>query len=309
MYNKKEKEDILSTFNHLNESNLNYSSIDCYIHFSSEVNILDNVNFIHIKKLSIRVIRDLGNFDLFFKTFFSYQNLESNLVYLKIMYNLCHAVYTCIDDPKLLENINNFKSLEYLYLDLPMGQPFEFKLYNLKYLNLSGNFFICNNLPKLKEINFGENISTAKLLECPELEKCDLNSNGIIDFSSLKKLKYLKYYCDTISPLFNYKNKPLYKSLTFFECINRNKKFYLDLLNNIDNIIECMPNLEEFHLNYMKNYKEKELAIKIFTKLKSLKFIKIIHINDFSPEKLNLEEKKLILQKIHLISKKEKNQK
>ena len=59
----------------------------------------------------------------------------------------------------------------------------------------------------------------------------------------------------------------------------------------------------------MKNYKEKELAIKIFTKLKSLKFIKIIHINDFSPEKLNLEEKKLILQKIHLISKKEKNQK
>ena len=69
-YDKEEKENILSTFNKLNESNINYSSINCYIHNAEEVNILDNVNLNHIKKLSILIIRDQGKYDLFFKTFF-----------------------------------------------------------------------------------------------------------------------------------------------------------------------------------------------------------------------------------------------
>ena len=77
--------------------------------------------------LDISLIQDNqgnnGDNDMLFETFFSFNKIENNLIYLNINFNSLTRV-----DTGLFEKINNFKSLRYLYI-----KYFEFnKILNLK---------------------------------------------------------------------------------------------------------------------------------------------------------------------------------
>ena len=135
------------------------------------------------------------------KTLFSFKNIENNLVYLRLF---------LLDDAGLeinsniFNNINNFKSLKFLYLAGFVFNPeFEIKLTNLEILFFEGcfNFLISEkSCSSIKDLNIGNSdISKINksntLLKFPNLESCvfdDLFVLGYyskIDFKSLLKLK------------------------------------------------------------------------------------------------------------------------
>ena len=111
------KEQYIQFFNKLNKLDVKYSSIyyEFYCHKISFLKDL-NIDFNKIKRISLNE-KDDGIYDYlldksnFFETFFSFNNIEDNLIYLKIF-------YTKIVNIIPFENINNFKSSQYLYIDL-----------------------------------------------------------------------------------------------------------------------------------------------------------------------------------------------
>ena len=125
-------------------------------------------------------------------------DILNNLVYFEL--NLNCFLSTRLE-PKTFENINNFKSLEYLILNEVRFEPhFEFKLNNLKYLkikNSSNIIFLNNNFFKLEYLKLYADKIRCKnnlLLICPELItlKLFIEDNSIIDTNNLKKLKIFK---------------------------------------------------------------------------------------------------------------------
>ena len=68
-----------------------------------------------------------------FKTFFSFDNIENNLIYLNINF----ANYNNIN-PDLFEKINNFKLLRFLHMNsFKFDKNFNIKLNSLKILSIT----------------------------------------------------------------------------------------------------------------------------------------------------------------------------
>ena len=173
-----------NSINYLKELGINFNKIKKFIASptnSSEFILVDN------KK----------NFNDFLKILFSFDNIN-NLNYLKIhIYGNEHKIKL-----NIIESLNNFKCLEYLYLaGIDLESTFIINLPNLKKLFISGcdkiTFFDNPNLDQLY-INESRIDNPKSLLKFPKLEKCEFYSwrntdikryNSIIELSILKNLK------------------------------------------------------------------------------------------------------------------------
>ena len=200
------KNDYISFFNKINKLNINFSLLFLYINENS-INYLKElgINFNKIKKFiasstnssEFILVDNKKNFNDFLKILFSFDNIN-NLNYLKIhIYGNEHKIKL-----NIIESLNNFKCLEYLYLaGIDLESTFIINLPNLKKLFISGcdkiTFFDNPNLEQLF-INESGIDNPKSLLKFPKLEKCEFYSwrntdikryNSIIDLSILKNLK------------------------------------------------------------------------------------------------------------------------
>ena len=172
------KDLYINFYDKLNKSN-KFSSIFFRYKDKKAINYLKefNVDFNRIKRLSL--IQDNqgnnGDNDIFFETFFSFNKIENNLIYLNINFNSMTRV-----DTGLFEKINNFKSLRYLYLKNIRFSLLTIKLSNLIVLSLQNinglkiSDIICNKLEKLDftysyNSEFLKDINTEELKELREL--------------------------------------------------------------------------------------------------------------------------------------------
>jgi hypothetical protein len=154
--NKKKIEDYKTFFN----TKEKYSSIYYTFNDIKKINYLKefNIDFNKIKRMTLKyyykndvnnTIKENDNY--FFKTLFSFNNIEKNLIYLKI--NVNHIKLS----PSVFENINNFKSLRFLYIEnFNFDKEFIIKLNDLKLLSIIS----CENI-KLSEI-FNEKLKVIK---------------------------------------------------------------------------------------------------------------------------------------------------
>ena len=277
------RNDYLSFFETLNNSNSNYSSIEFNI---NNVNNIDDIKdckikFDQIKKMVITLSnKDKGiNYDSFFGDFFSsfLTNIQNNLVYFSLQSNRIKI------DPNLLENINNLKSLKYLELiSFGFNAPFAIKLNDLKSLKL----FYCDN------IRFQIENNTFLYLELLDLTNCSfINSNfpikcPILETCCLKSLNYSKII--------------KYNLIFDFKSFNNLKNFsgdssYLFLLES--KILENV-NLNELEVN--KPNIEKQIIEKLIS-MKTLKNINftINRISFQEIEKINGENESVTNMKVY----------
>lgn len=98
-------------------------------------------NFIHCEGSLSPKFNDTDpkEYEFFFNTLFSFENIECNLISL----TLDIFIETVWINPDLLEGLNNLKSLKHLYLyNFIFSKAFTLKLYNLEKLLLKR----CNNI-------------------------------------------------------------------------------------------------------------------------------------------------------------------
>ena len=193
------EKDYIQVFSSLNKLNIKYSILFRFINVN-DINYLTRtfkINLKNIKKLILFEDSNIGKYDSFFKTFFSLKEIQNNLNDFTIV--LKHNQV----DNAILQDINNFKSLENLELDsifftsiFNLNLP-RLKTLKIKYCNhISLSQKICLNLTTLY---FGDFIPyQQKMLQFPNLENCEfyfpsyknnIIYNSIIDFSSMEKLK------------------------------------------------------------------------------------------------------------------------
>ena len=103
------------------------------------------------------------------------KNIENSLIFLKIEFNIENII-----EPNLFEEINNFKSLRYLYIKFfKFNTNFFFKLENIKILSCKN----CKNINLLETI--GREI---KILDLIENEISNIDILEKVNFKDLKKL-------------------------------------------------------------------------------------------------------------------------
>ena len=117
------KDFYANIFEKLNKSNINYSSIFYSFEEIKKIDYLKelNIDFNKIKRICLIESDIFGNVAgvnedevrYFFETLFSFNNIINNLICLKIYFNPNKESKL---DYKLFENINNFKSLRYLFI-------------------------------------------------------------------------------------------------------------------------------------------------------------------------------------------------
>ena len=215
------------------------------------------------------------NHDYFFNTLFSFEGIVNNLVVLEIRIKIRY--YTEQIYPKTLENLNNFKSLKPLVLEnIQLENIFLLKLKTLENLTLI-NFDII-----LLAESIGLNMKTLILFNCsiekpnkplklPELLSLELiflqnqKSYFLIDYSSLKKLKNLKF--DTKDFLFisnshleNIILNPLNENSYDLENKIIEKLFLFKNLESI-NILIIRMNIEDTSNNINENNSLRKLEI------------------------------------------------
>ena len=200
------KNNYIETFEKLNKLNMKYPSIDYSYQKSNDINYLKDlkIRFGKIKRLNCNHEFNIyiDNYDYFFKTLLSFNNIEKNLLCLNLVVGFIK--YDKID-PNSIKNLNSLTSLEILELKgFKFKSVFILKLKNLKNLNLKNcdNFaFDEKSCQKLKYLYLQDCaiVETGKLVKLPELEECFIQSsmslkrryNSIIDFASLEKLRIL----------------------------------------------------------------------------------------------------------------------
>ena len=207
------KQDYITYFNKLNQSNIKFYSLLYQIDDLNKMNYLGelNIDFKKIKKLTIESRGDKNNcFSNIkqIKKFLGFFSMSNNLIYLNI--NLDFGNFK--EDYGFFEKINNCKLLNYLYVkNLHYNKQFSIKLKYLKILSLRNcydlqieNIFCdileildfsnsrritfkcknnqCINLNKLKELDLSYShfdLKQLKYLNCNNLEVLKLESNQI----------------------------------------------------------------------------------------------------------------------------------
>ena len=315
---KKSKNDYIKLFDKLNESNIKYSSIfyDIYYNAMDENNYLKelNINYNNIKKLTLNIKYDIDyeedilyeNNKDFFETFFSFNNIQNNLIYLNIDFDEENYLTS-----ELFENINDFKSLKYLYIcNFNFDNNFIIKIINLKllYCEKCSNITISDSFcQKLEILNFiDNNISNIKHLEnvnLKELKELNLYNNNISDIKILEKIKFDKLKIlnlsgnniSDINSLVNANLKEL-KDLNLYNNkiidINalENAKFdQLTILNFGSNKISDINILESANFKELKELNLNENNISDIKVLEEVKFDKL-QILDLSANNISDRE-------------------
>jgi len=207
------KEDYISTFDKLNQSKSKYSSLTIYYEDSYDILYLKDfrINFKQIKRIIFtpNSYHVTGDYKYFLNTFFSFFNhIETNLTNLKLKW-IENEI-----EPKTLQSLSNFKSLDLLNLTgFKFTKSFVLNICSLQKLTLDScenidfaeNIFL--NLKKLNLYNCSIN-KPKSLLTVPNLEECELTYldegniqkyYSIFDISSFKKLKqFIGDPCDFI---------------------------------------------------------------------------------------------------------------
>ena len=218
------KNDYIAFFNRLNGSNIQYSSIYYKFKEINKINYLKefNIDFNKIRRITLICDKNDNTKNseknkCISEAFFSFDNINNNLIYLKMKINLRSI------NPKLFQPINGFKSLNYLFIErIRFYKMFRIKTNNLKIISCKycSNVNIVNseNKKELKLDLFNKNnISDIKVLENTKLEilnleRCatvkdlknieninfknlielNLTDNGIVDINSLVKMNLEK---------------------------------------------------------------------------------------------------------------------
>ena len=154
------KDEYIKLFDKLNNLNIKYESIFYYLKDINRINYIKeiNIDFNKIKRLTIEKFSEVKNENQknirnYFEILFSLNNIENHLIYLNIKFKDCKINV----NNELFENINNFKSLRFLYIEnFNFDKEFIIKLNDLKLLSIIS----CENI-KLPEI-FNEKLKVIK---------------------------------------------------------------------------------------------------------------------------------------------------
>lgn len=247
------KEDYISTFEKLNQSKSKYNSLTIYYEDSYDILYLKDfkINFNQIKRIIFipNSYHVTGDYKYFLNTFFSFfSRIENNLTNLKLKWVENEM------EPRAVQNLNNFKSLELLNLTgFKFTKTFVLKLSNLKKLTLDScenidfeeNIF--SNLIKLNLYNCSIN-KPKSILEVPNLEECELTYYdgeseqkyySIFDISSFKKLKkFIGDPCDFIYLEEN--NLEFVKLISYTEVSSEDRVKVLKKLVSLKNLKELI---------------------------------------------------------------------
>ena len=272
--------EYIKIFEKLNESNINCSSLCFQFDPNTDDYLSDiqkfNIDYQKIKKLIFEEKNSKIKYKyeelLLFKTIITNDDIVKNLSYLEIKNKNKSLIYD-------LENINDFKCLEELRLEnVSLSKSITLKLNSLKYLALCNcNQIIISencalNIKSLSLFRSYLNHFNTSYLKFPELEQLKIsfclygNNNNyndtfdnqinwyqefkkIIDFKSLKKLKFL--FRGDISLLLALENNQLEKAyissytLDYYENININREFEKKMIKKLIDI----KTLKEIKLN------------------------------------------------------------
>ena len=269
------KDDYIKAFENLNKLNLmKYPSILFDYKKSSDINYLKEfkIRFSKIKRLttSHEYSINIDTYDYFFKTLFSINNIEKNIIHLNL-----YVGYIKKDklDPNSLKNLNSFFSLQILELKgFKFKTTFILKLKNLKKLILKN----CENLTF--EENSCMNLKILYLLECsiekpkslikmPELELCILPNimtnkqkyGNIIDFSSFEKIKKIQA---EVSDFINIKNNLLEDiTLYSYNSSSENEKLMLEKLLDMKILKDVNIEIKEIGDYEISNIKGENFSV------------------------------------------------
>ena len=276
----------------MNKLNSKYSSIILDYKDSNDINLKKiNINFNKIKKLKI-IQNNCIDFNNLFNYFFTLGNPGNNLCYLNLTRNFKNQEI----EPKTFTNLNNFKSLKYLYLN-----GFNFKtnfiikldyLESLVIINSKDIIFTEKNSLNLKnlELFFNTNVKPLSFLKLPVLEKCYLcskeNFKEIIDFSSLKNVKNLKI---GLKSFIFFDNSYLLSKLKIFSNSYEPKENELQMwskifdLKNLKDITLAIYKLGIDSINGIKGENESIIEMKLY-----MYYIKDCILYDFKKRFPNL---------------------
>jgi len=246
------KSDYISFFKKLNDIKAKYASLSLYLNNPKEIDYIKdfNINITQIQRLNIYIQYFLFEFEYFFNTLFSFNNIEKNLTYLNLDFFQENDQGVTLEK-HIFNGINNFKALLYLKISSINFEPnFEFNLPNLKEIK----FFKVNNItfsesyPNLTKLKLKQCIISNhnKLMICPQLEICKLDlikndnqKNTFIDFSKYIKLIHFEGDAEDFLKLDN--NNPL-------KIINIISKNDLSMEENIFKKIFSLKTLEKINL-------------------------------------------------------------
>ena len=291
--------EYMAEFEKLNKSNIKYSAL-CF-QFDIETKryyenktFNFNIDFKKIKKLifeekhtksyePLKYLDIKNNEFLLFKTIFADNDIVNNLIFLEIK-NLRNEKNFMYD----IENINNFKSLEELKLEnIIFSKALQLKLNTLKHLALCNCYQIGiseNCALNLKSLSLFRSILIhykSSYLQFPELEQLKIsfcyynNANcwkyphtwyrgfkKMVDFKSLKKLKYL--YRGDISLFFALNNDTLEKAFisSYTTGGTNNEKRMIKKFIDIKTLKEIKLSLYEINNEEIDSIKGENTSVK-----------------------------------------------
>ena len=272
------KEEYITIHDKLNKSNRKYSSLYFKFEDKRKINYLKefNVDFNKIKRVDLFQVKEEGINDnednkYFFETLFSLNNIENNLIYLKIQFSSNNKI-----ESSLFENINNLKSLKYLCVNsFYFDGIIKIELNNLKILS----FEYCRNIDEFSII-------------CEKLEILNLGMNQIsninnLENANLKELKILDLSCNDISDI-GVLEKVKFEKLEILN-LSWNK------ISNIDNLVNAnFKELKELYLSYNSILNIDALALVKFDNLEILNLAGNIILNINILGNMNFKELKEI---------------
>ena len=278
--------EITSNFEKMNKLNTKYPSLFFEFKDMNKINNIKDfkIKFNQIKRLSFYESYNDNEYnndiiDTYFNTITSFDILN-NLVYFSLIFSEKRKI-----SKDIFQKINEFKSLNNLGLEeIEVSDSFLLKLSNLKQLallsckniNLIDNTNNDNNiLTKLKKLSISHCIMSKHepnwRLKCPEVEFLHLGSlkeeenligySLIIDFSSLKKVKY--YNGDSINFNFLENNTSLEEvSLFDYEHTEEMEEKTLETICSIKSLKNIDFQLEKIYDSDISNIAEINKSVK-----------------------------------------------
>ena len=270
------KSDYISAFEKLNESNVNYSSIDYLFTKNEDISYLYElkINFANIKKLYITKYFTAKIFNI---NMFTNKELLNNLVDLNLVF------YAEKISPKSFENLNNFKSLTKLELEANFESTFIINLPNLQYLSLHDSYNITfekNSCLNVKELYIKgcSIVDPCNLIQFPELIECSLDTekcDKIFDFKSFKKLRNLSSNQQFFQLLENPKILKFEMVKNYLEIFDKQFLEKLLLNDTIEEVSLILENLSDEDISSIqiknKSIKTLRLSIKFYKSFNSIK--------------------------------------
>ena len=267
------KEEYQNIFNRLNKLKRKYSSVYYTFQDIGKINYLKelNINFNNIKRLTLIFPAIIYDDTYSLQTLFSINNIENNLIYLKI-----NCKFNVIKNLDLFQKINNFKSLQYLFISsFQFQKRFYIKLNTLKLLSCIDckKIKLKNDFKELKELNLENNdlynIKMLQNIKFNNLEKLNLSMNHILDINvfendDFRKLKELNLENNKIS------------DINILEKVKFDK---LEILNLSWNLIYDINILEKVNFKELKELNLFNNNISDINVLKNVKFEKLEILN------------------------------